>query len=137
VRVCTATGLLAWLMRRAGFLGWTSFWHVVSFMPGHEGDERLLRHERRHLEQIERDGRLLFSIRYLWWLARHGYWNSPYEVEDGQLRTKEAPPALDSFNQALTRYDRDSAGGTYVVSGLGVQRLDDLGPGEQVYSGAG
>lgn len=57
-----------------------------------------------------------------------------YTVEDGQLRAKEAPPNLDSFNQALARYDRDSAGGTYVVSGLTVQRLDDLPDGRQVYS---
>lgn len=40
---CTASGLLAAYMR-------------------------LLRHERCHLEQIERDGRLLFSVKYLWWL---------------------------------------------------------------------
>lgn len=57
-----------------------------------------------------------------------------YTVEDGVLRAKEAPPNLDSFNQALARYDRDSAGGTYVVSGLTVQRLADLGTGEQVYA---
>lgn len=57
-----------------------------------------------------------------------------YEVEDGTLRAKEAPPTLDAFNQALARYDRDSAGGTYVVTGLAVQRLGDLNSGEQVYS---
>lgn len=77
----TATGLLAWLMRRAGFLGWASSWRVIYVLPGHEHNERLLRHERCHLEQIERDGRLKFSIRYLYWLARHGYWNNPYEIE--------------------------------------------------------
>jgi hypothetical protein len=79
--VRTATGLLAWLMRRAGFLGWTSFWRTVYVLPGHEHNERLLRHERCHLEQIERDGRVLFSIKYLWWLARYGYWLNPYEIE--------------------------------------------------------
>jgi hypothetical protein len=68
-------------MRRAGFLGWTSFWHVIYVLPGHEQNARLLRHERKHLEQIECDGRLKFSIRYLYWLARHGYWNNPYEIE--------------------------------------------------------
>lgn len=57
-----------------------------------------------------------------------------YTVEDGSLRAKEAPPNLDSFNQALARYDRDSAGGSYVVSGLSVQRQDDLNSGEQVYT---
>ena len=64
--VRTATGLLAWAMCRAGFLSWTSFWHVIYVLPGHEHNERLLRHERCHLEQIERDGRLAFSIKHLW-----------------------------------------------------------------------
>lgn len=57
-----------------------------------------------------------------------------YKVEDGVLRAKEPPPNLDAVTQALARYDRDSAGGTYVVSGLGVKALDDLVSGEQVYS---
>lgn len=77
----TATGLIAWLMRQCGFYGWTSFWRVIYVLPGHEHNERLLRHERCHLEQIERDGRLKFSIRYVYWLVRHGYWNNPYEIE--------------------------------------------------------
>lgn len=81
MEVRPATGLLACLVRRVGFLGWTSFWNTVYVLPGHEGNERLLRHERCHLQQIERDGRLKFSVRYLYWLARHGYWNNPYEVE--------------------------------------------------------
>ena len=86
----TATGLISWYMRACGFAGWTSFWRTIYVLPGHELDERLLRHERKHLEQIERDGRLLFSIKYLWWLCRYGYWNNPYEVE---ARTAESHPA--------------------------------------------
>lgn len=57
-----------------------------------------------------------------------------YTVENGVLLAKEAPPNLDSFNQALARYDRDSAGGSYVVNGLAVQRLADLPDGRQVYT---
>lgn len=81
MQVQTATGPLAWLMRRAGFLGWTSFWHKVYVLPGHERNERLLRHEAKHLEQIEREGRIVFSVKYLYWLIRRGYWNHPYEIE--------------------------------------------------------
>ena len=88
MQVRTAYGVLAWLMRRAGFLGWTSFWHVVYVLPGQEHNERLLRHERKHLEQIERDGRLLFSIKYLYWLYRYGYKNCPYEVEARAAESK-------------------------------------------------
>lgn len=57
-----------------------------------------------------------------------------YSVEDGVLLAKEAPPNLDSVTQALARYDRDSAGGTYVVSGMTVKRLDDQQDGRQVYT---
>lgn len=57
-----------------------------------------------------------------------------YTIEDGNLNAKDAPPNMDSVTQALARYDRDSAGGTYVVSGLSVQRMDDLVSGEQIYT---
>lgn len=77
----TAHGLIAAYMNLCGFKGWTSFWGVIYVLPGCESNQRLLRHERKHLEQIERDGRVLFSIKYLWWLCRYGYWNNPYEVE--------------------------------------------------------
>ncbi len=66
--------------------------------------------------------------------AQSGDFFPVYTVEDGVLRAKEPPPNLDAVTQALARYDRDSAGGTYVVSGLTVKAMDDLGTGEQVYS---
>jgi hypothetical protein len=57
-----------------------------------------------------------------------------YGVTDGLLNAKEPPPSIDLVTQALARYDRDSAGGTYVVQGLDVKALDDLENGTQVYS---
>ena len=57
-----------------------------------------------------------------------------YSVVDGQLAAKEAPPAFDSMTQAIAKYDRDSSGSNYVVSGLRVTKLDDLMSGEQVYN---
>lgn len=56
-----------------------------------------------------------------------------YSITDGILDAKEAPPNLNSVTQALARYDRESAGGSYVVSGLTVTVLADTG-GNQVYS---
>lgn len=84
----TATGLIAAYMRLCGFRGWISFWRVIYVLPGSENDERLLRHERCHLEQIERDGRILFSIKYLWWLCRYGYYMNPYEIEARAAESK-------------------------------------------------
>ena len=86
--VKTATGLIAAYMRLCGFLGWASFWCVIYVLPGHERNEPLLRHERKHLEQIERDGRLLFAIKYSWWTLRHGYHMNPYEVEAHAAESK-------------------------------------------------
>lgn len=57
-----------------------------------------------------------------------------YQVENGVLRPKEPPPNMDGVTQALARYDRDSAGGSYVVGGLTVAAAADLQTGEQVYT---
>lgn len=57
-----------------------------------------------------------------------------YFVDDGVVRTKEPPPQLDAVTQALARYDRDSAGSSYVVEGLVVAMTDDMPDGRQVYT---
>lgn len=57
-----------------------------------------------------------------------------YTVVDGQLNVKDAPPELDAVSSAIARYDRDSAGGCYVVSGLEVKQLADDVDGKQVYT---
>ena len=41
-----------------------------------------------------------------------------YDVEDGHLKIKTAPPDLSGFAAALARYDRDNNGGHYVIDGL-------------------
>lgn len=56
-----------------------------------------------------------------------------YEVLDGLVKSKEAPPALDSVLQSIARYDRDSTGGNYVITGFNVSDLGDSGP-DQVYN---
>ncbi len=56
-----------------------------------------------------------------------------YYIDDGVLRAKEAPPVMDSVSQAIARYDVDSSGSNYVVSGMLVRRLDDE-DGQQVYT---
>ena len=84
----TAIGPIALYMKLCGFRGWASFWRTIYVLPGHEHNQRLLRHERKHLEQIERDGRLLFAIKYSWWTLRHGYRMNPYEVEARAAESK-------------------------------------------------
>ncbi|WP_443698641.1 DUF4815 domain-containing protein [Pseudomonas sp.] len=57
-----------------------------------------------------------------------------YYVDDGDQRAKEPPPQLDSVTQAIAKYDRDSTGSSYIVSGLNVSQLDDLANGTLVYN---
>ncbi|EON2339052.1 DUF4815 domain-containing protein [Escherichia coli] len=56
-----------------------------------------------------------------------------YYVDDGELRAKEPPPNLDAVTQSIARYDVDSNGSNYVVSGFRVMAMPDEN-GAQVYS---
>lgn len=38
-------------------------------------------HEACHIEQVKRDGRLKFIVKYLYYNIKYGYKNNPYEVE--------------------------------------------------------
>ena len=49
--------------------------------------ERLLAHELCHVVQWEREG-LAFAGRYLFSVLRHGYHNSPYEIEARQAESE-------------------------------------------------
>lgn len=88
MEIRTATGPIKAFMRLCKFNGWTSFWGVVYLMPGWESYQPLIRHEAKHLEQIERLGRLRFALAYLRELVRRGYWNNKFEVE---ARAAEQP----------------------------------------------
>jgi hypothetical protein len=77
----TANGLILLYMRFCGFQGWTSFWGSIYLAPGYEMHQGLIRHERKHLEQMQRDGKLVYLIKYSYWLLRYGYKNNPYEIE--------------------------------------------------------
>lgn len=71
--------------RRSSEQAWASFWRVIYVLPG---NERLLRHECKHMEQIERDGRLLFALKYSCWTLQHGYYMNPYEIEAREAESK-------------------------------------------------
>lgn len=54
-----------------------------------EYDSEVLReHERVHLDQVKRYGAIGFTVRYLWWLAKYGYWWHPMEIE-ARVKSKE------------------------------------------------
>jgi len=83
-------------------------------------------------------GRLQVTTSWGWQAAgasdgQTGEFYPVYTSDYGVLRIKTTPPQLDSVSQAIARYDRDSTGGDYVVSGLKVTKLADSG-GAQQYS---
>ena len=59
-------------------------WRTCYIREEWSKDDDLRRHECVHMDQIDRDGPIKFSIQYLWWLWRDGYWNNFYEVEARQ-----------------------------------------------------
>ena len=74
-------GPIKWYMKLCGFQGWTSFWNVIYLDPDHMDDDKLIRHEMKHIEQIQEQGRLKFAVKYTYYTMRYGYWNNPYEIE--------------------------------------------------------
>jgi hypothetical protein len=76
-----AWGPVRWFLLVSGTVGITMPWGRVYILTPWFEDRLLRLHEVVHLRQIRRDGSVRFTIRYLWWLFRHGYWRNPYEVE--------------------------------------------------------
>lgn len=56
-----------------------------------------------------------------------------YQVLNGVLKAKEPPPTIDAVSVALQRYDRDSTGGNYIISGMDVRRGAELEGDKQTY----
>lgn len=64
-----------------GAIAITMPWRRIYVLAEWQHDRVLQRHEMIHIEQMERDGTVRFCWRYLWWSARYGYRNNPYEIE--------------------------------------------------------
>ena len=81
VKFVIATGPMRWLLEYLGAAAITMPWKRIYILERHRFNASLLRHELVHIEQIERDGPVMFSVKYLWWLVRYGYWKNPYEID--------------------------------------------------------
>ena len=79
--IIEAKGFWRWLLKRCGFAGITMPWQTVYILREYLHNKSLIRHELVHIEQIQRDGAVMFSARYLWWCLRYGYLANPYERE--------------------------------------------------------
>jgi hypothetical protein len=81
VRFVKAGKFWSWLLPRLGGHAITMPWKSVYLLPHVFDNERTRFHETIHVEQIERDGSVTFSVSYLYYCCRYGYWKNPYEVE--------------------------------------------------------
>ncbi len=77
------SGWRLWMLKKMGFLGFTFFNGTVWLRPDMDAETkyRVMTHEARHIFQIKRDGYLKFTVKYLYYLARYGYRNNPYEID--------------------------------------------------------
>lgn len=76
-----ASGFWLWLLNRLGAAALTMPWRTIYVLEQHKFNQSLRRHELVHIEQIEREGPVMFSIKYLYWLVVRGYWDNPFELE--------------------------------------------------------
>jgi hypothetical protein len=70
-----------WFLVRYDFWAIPMPWRVVHVLPDKLNSEVLRQHERVHYEQMEREGIIVWHLKYLVFLLKFGYRNNPYEVE--------------------------------------------------------
>lgn len=83
-RIIIASGILQWLFDRIPLAAITLPFGrhgIILLDDSFKYHQPLLRHELVHIEQIKREGRLRFAVKYLWYLAKYGYRENPYERE--------------------------------------------------------
>lgn len=82
MKVIIATkGVWYWLLTKLNLDGYTTYWAIYIKPLPQEQFEVVLKHELTHVEQMKREGKVVFSIKYLYYLIKYGYWNNPYEIE--------------------------------------------------------
>lgn len=69
-------------MKVLGYKGLTSFWGTIYFMTEDDfKNVRLVKHEMKHVEQMEKEGIFKFLVKYNYYWFKYGYKNNPYEIE--------------------------------------------------------
>lgn len=86
VKIKPAFGLLLWIMNRSYFKGFTTFFNLIYIHPDYMNDKPLIAHEMTHIRQINEDGIIKFSIKYLYYSCRYGY-HSPLHKYEEEART--------------------------------------------------
>lgn len=69
--------VMAWI----GIAGLPVPWSVCYVLPAYKDHRLLIAHELVHFEQMQRDGAVLWTLKWVWWTLRYGYRRNPYERE--------------------------------------------------------
>ena len=77
----SAPRIILWLLRFVGHWAVTFPWGTIYCVPEQLDNPKLLAHEQVHLEQIKRDGAILWTLKTWYYYLRYGYQNSPYEID--------------------------------------------------------
>ena len=68
-------------MKRKGFDGMVTFTGYMLIAKKYFNDVPLIAHEWMHMKQQQKEGRIMFAIKYTWHNLVKGYDTNPYEVE--------------------------------------------------------
>lgn len=80
-KIVEAKGVYKLFLKTFGYGAITMPWKTVHMLSDRLQDEKLVAHEMVHIEQIEREGGLVFTLKYLWYNIKYGYASNPYEIE--------------------------------------------------------
>jgi len=69
------------ILTKLGACGITMPWGCVYLQDAWFSVGWVRRHELVHLRQIQKEGAVVFTVRYLYFLTRFGYFGNPYEIE--------------------------------------------------------
>jgi hypothetical protein len=81
LKVKVAKGLIRWFLHYKHFAAITIPHCGIYVVEGFQESPYLIRHERKHEEQIKKLGTIRFLITYFYFCAKYGYYNNPLEIE--------------------------------------------------------
>lgn len=76
-----ASGLVLWFLKYSNALAVTTPWRTIFCIPGSELNAQLLAHEQVHIEQIRRDGAIVWMLKVLYYRVRYGYASNKNLIE--------------------------------------------------------
>lgn len=82
--VTTPPFLVRWYMDFFEYDGLATVWNTIYFRNEKVKTHGLLAHEKKHIEQMKREGKVKYLIKYHYYWIKSGYWNNPYEIEARQ-----------------------------------------------------